>query len=152
MFTPHRLVLDAGYLIFYAKNCPLVVDVLALFALCNNLGSFATLTLKNTNSWILRRVTGVEAISTRLEDSMLLLFLHRESRLHARHRLTLSGTSHHESKISLVVMGLCVVGAGSRILVSDRQPTVLSSRSVSAKGSKLDPLRLSQSSVLSDLG
>ena len=62
MLSPNVLVFDACDLVFDSKDGLLVINVLAMFTLCNNLGALASIAFKNTDAWVLCRVRHVKTI------------------------------------------------------------------------------------------
>ena len=56
------VILQASYLIFYAENGILFVDVFALIALADDLLSGATLGGQNSYTWVFGRVAAVKPV------------------------------------------------------------------------------------------
>jgi len=62
MVTPNILLLDASDLILDAEDGFFVIDMLALFTLCHDLGSFASLAFQDADIWVVRHHVHGETI------------------------------------------------------------------------------------------
>lgn len=64
-------------MIFNAKDCLLIIDMLASSTLGNDLFLGSTTRLKESNVWVLSRVTHVESIGSRNKEAVCLFVLVR---------------------------------------------------------------------------
>ena len=154
MVTPNILLLDASDLILDAEDGFFVIDMLALFTLCHDLGSFASLAFQDADIWVVRHHVHGETIRLWSEDSVAHHALLGKCCIHTADRVALRvGAFTHDGEIDRWFrdVRLDVVGARARVLITNVQPAIFDSCRIRAKNSKLDPLRLRQCPVLSNL-
>ena len=156
LITPDIRVFDASDLIFYTEDGLLVVNMLALFTLCDNLGTLATLTFQNSHCWIIWHHGHAEAVTIRAEDSITHSSLLGQRSVHstAYGGILLSAGCRPscDSQINcwLCDMWLDVIGAGAWVLIPYVQPAVFDSGCIGAEHAKFYSLWLCQSPVLSN--